>query len=166
MVSESKSRIQLDPVGGLEPANAIRVFGAADPAIQYVSRAAAYAVIIQQKRIAAVTTTSGYFLPGGGSQSGETPEETVAREVREELARDVRIIRQIGEGIQYFYADGNNYRMEAIFFEAEFASEASGIGEHELYWLEPEALLHGFFHQSHAWAVGLIQGSADEAVNE
>ena len=98
----------------------------------------------------------GYFLPGGGSLSGETPEQTVAREVREELARGVRIIRQIGEAVQYFYADGHNYRMKAMFFEAEFASEASGAGEHELYWLESEELEQSFFHQCHAWAAGQI----------
>jgi 8-oxo-dGTP pyrophosphatase MutT (NUDIX family) len=145
MMSESKSSETNIPV-----------FGVADPAIQYVSRPAAYAVIMDQKeRIASVKGTSGY-LPGGGSLSDETPEQTVAREVREELARDVRIICQIGEAVQYFYADGHNYRMEATFFEAEFASEASGAGERELRWLESEELEQSFFHQCHAWATGQI----------
>jgi 8-oxo-dGTP diphosphatase len=126
-------------------------FGFENPAIEYEPRPAAYAVITDREgRIAAVKgTRGGYFLPGGGSQFGETAEQTVAREVREELARDIRIVRQIGEAIQFFYADGRHYRMEAVFFEAEFAS---GAGEHELHWLASEDLERAFFHQCHVWA--------------
>ena len=35
-------------------------------------------------------------LPGGKVESGETPEATVARELREELAVDVKVDRQLG----------------------------------------------------------------------
>jgi 8-oxo-dGTP pyrophosphatase MutT (NUDIX family) len=41
-----------------------------------------------------VKGTSGkFFLPGGGSLPEETAEETVRREIREELARSVRLMR-------------------------------------------------------------------------
>lgn len=132
-----------------------RVIGVA--IYEYVARQAAYAVIVDQKRrIAAVKGTGKYFLPGGGSLPDETHEQTVAREIREELAREVRIVRRIGEAVQYFYAGGHNYRMEAMFFQAEFASEPSGAGEHELYWLASGEFDQGFFHQCHAWAAGQI----------
>jgi len=122
--------------------------------VEYKPRQAAYAVIIDpQGRIATVKANSGYFLPGGGSLAGETPEQTIKREIREELARDILIVRQIGEAVQYFYADGQHYRMEAIFFVVEFISEATGVGEHELEWLESREIKGDFFHQSHAWAV-------------
>ena len=39
-----------------------------------------------------------------GSLPGETPEETLVREVREELARSVRLVTKIGEAAQVFYA--------------------------------------------------------------
>jgi 8-oxo-dGTP diphosphatase len=131
----------------------MHVFGTLNPDVEYKPRPAAYAVIRDGSgRIAAVKGSGGYFLPGGGSLAGETREQTVAREVREELAREVRIVRRIGEVVQYFCADGQDYRMEAVFFAAEFASEASGVGEHELYWLEREQLQRAFFHKSHAWA--------------
>ena len=63
------------------------VFGFENPDIEYEPRPAAYAVITdRQGRIAAVKGTRvGYFLPGGGSLSDETAEQTVAHEVREEL---------------------------------------------------------------------------------
>jgi 8-oxo-dGTP pyrophosphatase MutT (NUDIX family) len=131
----------------------IPVFGSPDPAIEYRPRQAAYALIKDPKgRVAAVKGHSRYFLPGGGSLPGETPEGTVHREVREELGRDVRIARRIGEAVQYFFAEGQHYRMRAVFFAAEFISEAAGAREHELHWLEPKELERAFFHQSHAWA--------------
>ena len=130
------------------------VFGSLNPAIEYKPRQAAYAVITDPKgRIATVKANSGYFLPGGGSLAGETAEQTIKREVKEELGREVRIVSQIGEAVQYFYADGQHYRMEAIFFAAEFISEAMGVCEHELEWVELRGMEGEFYHQSHAWAV-------------
>ena len=93
-----------------------------------------------------------YFLPGGGSLPGETPDETILREMLEELARSVRIVSKIGEAVQYFSAEGQQYRMEATFFAAEFTGEATGVGEHELFWLETEKIDAAFYHQCHAWA--------------
>jgi len=84
--------------------------------------------------------------------AGETPEQTVVREVGEELMREVKILHCLGAAVQYFSADGLDYRMVAVFFEAVFVGDAAGIGEHELYWLEPAEIEHAFFHQSHAWA--------------
>ena len=131
-----------------------KVFGAIIEGATYGPRPAAYAVIkTTDGAVAVVKTRRGCFLPGGGSLPGETPEETVRREVREELARDVRLIREIARAVQYFRADDQHYRMEAVFFAAEFIGEPTGAGEHELHWLNVSETAHAFFHQCHAWAV-------------
>jgi len=66
-----------------------RTFGVPLPGITYKPRPAAYALIFSREAaIATVEGKGGYFLPGGGSLPGEAPEETIQREVREELARD------------------------------------------------------------------------------
>jgi len=49
-----------------------------------------------------------YVFPGGGTEYGEWPTETVAREVEEELGLQVRIVRMIAEVIyrdrpQYYF---------------------------------------------------------------
>lgn len=132
------------------------IFGSIKVGINYQERPAAYAVITNDAGdIAAVKAKSGYFLPGGGSFPNETPEETIHREVREELTRDVKLLHKIGAAIQYFSAGDVYYRMNAVFYRAEFASEPSGEGEHELHWLAPQAIAGQFFHQCHEWAIGI-----------
>jgi 8-oxo-dGTP pyrophosphatase MutT (NUDIX family) len=131
----------------------IETFGSSIAGVVYTPRRAAYAVIKDDAgRIAAVGVNGHYFLPGGGALTGETPEATILREVREELARPARLVRKLGQAIQYFFADGTHYRMEATFYIAEFTGEATGDGEHQLTWLEPSAVETAFFHQSHAGA--------------
>lgn len=130
-------------------------FGSPEPGVAYTERRAAYAVIATYEgTVAAVKGRDKWFLPGGGSRPGEGPEDTVVREVREELAKDVRLVGKIGEATQYFYAatDGRHYKMRAVFFMAELMGETSGLAEHELSWLPVADVERAFFHQSHAWA--------------
>ncbi len=132
------------------------IFGTILAGIRYQDRPAAYAVITNASgHTAAVKGRQHYFLPGGGSLPNETPEEPIHREVREELAREVQLLHKIGEAIQYFSAGEVYYRMNAVFYRAEFMSEPSGEGEHELHWLAPQAIAGQFFHQCHEWAIGI-----------
>ncbi len=116
----------------------VLTFGAPQPQVQYTERRAAYVVIVNAGQVALVKGRHKHFLPGGGALPHETPAATIVREVAEELARGVRLLRPLGEAIQYFYSstDDKHYRMHATFFAGEFTSEqADGTGEHELDWL-------------------------------
>ena len=62
------------------------VFGSPVQNIHYAERQAAYVVIIKEGQAAVVKSRQKVFLPGGGSLPGETPEDTVVREVLEEVA--------------------------------------------------------------------------------
>ena len=133
------------------------VFGSPEPDIQYTERRAAYIVVVgNDGKIAMVKGRQKYFLPGGGSLPDEAPEDTVAREVSEELARSVRLIRSLGEATQYFYStdDERHYKMVATLFAGEFTDEATAdAAEHELEWLAETELEQACFHACHAWAV-------------
>ena len=136
-------------------------FGSQLPNISYTERRAAYVVVTNDDKFAAVESQQKYFLPGGGSFSGESAEDTIIREVFEELARGVQLIRNIGEAIQYFYsaADDRHYKMQAIFFVGEFTGKAhvNGKGENELCWLTKAEAEQRFFHECHKWAIRRIQ---------
>jgi ADP-ribose pyrophosphatase YjhB (NUDIX family) len=135
------------------------VFGAAPEGVVCRPRVGAYAIIRGTGgRVAAVRATvggrAGCWLPGGGAESGESPEETVVREIREELGRDARLLGRAGEAIQYFYAAGDGcwYRMHAVFFTAELVGEPAGPAEHEPCWIDPAREAESFLHACHAWA--------------
>jgi 8-oxo-dGTP pyrophosphatase MutT (NUDIX family) len=133
------------------------VFGSPEPNIQYSERRAAYVVVVGgDGKIAMVKGPQKHFLPGGGSLPNEAPEDTVAREVSEELARSVRLVRSLGEVTQYFYStdDDRHYKMRAAFFAGEFTDEpAADAAVHELSWLAETEVEQACFHACHAWAV-------------
>ena len=133
------------------------VFGSREPNIDYMDRRAAYVVVVNAGgKVGMVKGREKYFLPGGGSLSGETAKETIIREVDEELARGVRLNRKLGDALQYFYSvtDNCHYKMRATFYAGEFTGALrDGAGEHEVYWLSPTEAGQSCFHACHAWAV-------------
>jgi len=136
-----------------------KVFGDFDPNIEYLDRPAVYAVVLSAVDNVAVVKGKGrYFLPGGGLNNDETEEQALTREIREEIARDLRIISEIGRATQYFYADADNcnYKMDAVFFLATLKDEMLDNPESELNWLSPADASQLFYHQCHAWAINQV----------
>src|SRR5690242_19988612 len=81
------------------------VFGTQIEGHTYHARRAVYVVIPDSDgRVAAVRYRGNLFLPGGGIEGGETPEQALGREVEEECAQRLHIAEKIGEALQYFYA--------------------------------------------------------------
>jgi 8-oxo-dGTP pyrophosphatase MutT (NUDIX family) len=143
------------------------IFGIAPSTAEVHPRPAAYAVIHgDYGRVAAVSAVVRdklqYWLPGGGSLAGETADQTINREVREELGREVQLIEHIGKAVQFFYAGDEKrwYRMTAEFWRAEFIGTPVGLGEHELRWLDPDQQHDDFFHACHGWAVERAAGAS------
>ena len=137
------------------------VFGRAPTGAACHARPAAYAVILNADGLVATVRADvrgkpEYWLPGGGTHLGETPEQTVARELREELGCTVRLIRRIGRATQFFYAGDERrwYEMMATFFLAEFGPESIGAGE--LHWLDAREHADRFLHACHAWAASQV----------
>ena len=102
-------------------------------------------------------------MPGGGSEAGESPEQTVIREAREELAREISIHRRIGQATQFFYAGDLDcwFQMDAVFLSAKLGSDTGTRPEHQLHWEIPTQI--EFFHDCHHWAATL-EGPVDSTV--
>ena len=91
---------------------------------------------------------SGYWaLPGGRVDPGETVEQTVVREVKEETGLDVAIVRKVGEYHEQGVQGGFEYDYYPVCFlvkvvSGEIRKQESEIEEIKLFSLNgvPEAL--------------------------
>jgi 8-oxo-dGTP diphosphatase len=132
-------------------------FGSPPPEGARRERTAVYAVVRGAGgRVALVHDPAGLFLPGGGVETGEGLEEALLREIREECGCEGRILRLVGEAVQYH----GEYRSRHVFFAAEFTGPPDRPGEHEMEWFDPGEAVKGLYHRSHAWAVGKVIASA------
>jgi ADP-ribose pyrophosphatase YjhB (NUDIX family) len=104
-------------------------------------------------RVAAVCYRGHLFLPRGGIETGESPEQALGREVEEECAQRLPIAGKIGEALQYFYApsDDKYFAMHAVFYAGAFLGQMPGQEELPFVWVCPDAKAQ-FFHASHVWA--------------
>ena len=133
-------------------------FGAREPGHRYDPRPGSYGLISDDKgRIAVLQTPQGCFLPGGGSEGGETPDETLVREVREECGFAVSILGRVGEAVEYRRTAGHKHsiRKECVFFTAALGEPCGTATEedHALIWLEPREAERRLAHGSQQWAV-------------
>jgi 8-oxo-dGTP diphosphatase len=148
------------------PTVILPVFGVIDPSATYLPRRAAYGVFRRGESFAAVRAAGGSFLPGGGCEGTESFEETLRREVRQELGCQLADAVQIGTAIQYFHASSEavDFKMEAAFFSANLCGDVDGQPEYELEWLPLVGSQSLLFHASHWWAVQQVFGGIAHAV--
>lgn len=141
-------------------AASIPQFGEVVGGVDYVLRPGGYVVAIDPgEEIAIVATPKGFFLPGGGQEDGETPEEAAVRETAEECGLEVRLSGCLGIADELVRAasGARYYRKRCTFFRAEIVrSNGNGEADHRLLWLPPETAAARLTHMSQAWAIGKL----------
>ncbi|MFS0782099.1 NUDIX hydrolase [Bacillus sp. 1P06AnD] len=134
------------------------IFGKKEHGYNYAARPCAYAVILDEKRekVAVVQNGSGrYFLPGGGIERQETPEQCLIRELLEETGYEIRIDSCIGKAQNYFVnSKGEAILNDALFYLAGLTHKVQEPVEmdHILSWISVEEA-HKLFHRHQQWAV-------------
>jgi 8-oxo-dGTP diphosphatase len=141
-------------------------FGEPVPGTEYVFRPGGYAIVEGPGAMIAVASTSrGYFLPGGGQDKDESPEEAAVREAYEECGLRIRILRRIGVADELVYAldEATYFRKRCTFFTAELLQQdGPGEADHHLVWIASDVARAQLEHGSQRWAVA----EAGPALNE
>lgn len=90
-----------------------------------VWRPSAYGVVVKDGRVLLLKQINGYDLPGGGVELGETLEEAVVREVKEESGLDVRGPELLGAETSFYkpYKTTGKYVQALMFY---YACELAG----------------------------------------
>ena len=137
--------------------NTTPVFGTRVDGQAYIVRPSAYALVRNSAgELAVVLTPNGYFLPGGGVDAGETPEQAAVRETREECGLVVAPRRLLGKAVQIVYSLEEKKYFDKLcdFVEAAVMGTAERIEhDHELIWMAPKEAERTLSHESHRWAV-------------
>lgn len=135
-------------------------FGVASPQMAYQDRYAVFGLLIQDGQIATVRVSRDlayHDLPGGAVEAGETEQQALIREFREETGLSVRPGERLLDAAQFFTkSDGvpvNNFggiwTVEALGYNAGAKIE----DDHELVWMPPGLAVERLRHDAHAWAV-------------
>jgi 8-oxo-dGTP diphosphatase len=144
--------------------NDVPVFGARIAGCTYVHRPSAYALVRNPAgEWAVVRTPNGCFLPGGGMERDETPQQTVEREAREECGFVLETRAPQASAIQYMYSteEKKYFAKTCEFVEAEVIDMVSPQEhDHELVWMGLNQALASLSHESHRWALNRLSRRA------
>jgi len=110
---------------------------------EYVKRPGAYGIIKNvDDLIAIIKTKTGFFLPGGGIENEESPEECLKRECLEEIGATISVLNNFACGNYHFYSTTLNINIESVgyFFTCKIDKflETKTEIDHKLVWIKPE----------------------------
>ena len=135
-------------------------FGVRDPSIEYRERIGAYGVAHRNGAILIERTPLGLFLPGGGIEVGETPEEALRREFMEETGFEIADPSKIGVATEYVPHQGDlGYFLKKVghFYVVELGQAGepthSDGDNHRIEWIEVSILRDRMFHKFYWWAI-------------
>lgn len=123
-------------------------------------RPGAYGVVYSEDRrnVLLVRGWEGLFLPGGGIDPGETVEQTLHREMREETGWSIRVLAKLGSASEFTHETRRNERLEKhghFFLCALIERVGPRIEPDEIpRWVPVDEAVNALHHMSHSWAVG------------
>jgi 8-oxo-dGTP diphosphatase len=147
-----------------ESATDCPVFGTRIEGYPYIVRPSAYALVRNADGdLALIQTPRGYYLPGGGVEAGETPDEAIEREAKEEGGLILKPRASLGKAIEIVYSAEESacFEKQCVFMEAELIGRVlASEPDHQLVWVVLEDAARMLSNQSHRWALQRYAGLA------
>jgi 8-oxo-dGTP diphosphatase len=136
----------------------VPTFGERREAEIYVVRPSAYALLEDSRgRVAVVRSVDGVFLPGGGIEPGETPQDAIRREALEECGLALRLGALALRAVQFSYSrsEKSHFEKRSTFIDASIdgTDETRLQADHELIWASVGEATRLLSHASHSWAL-------------
>lgn len=106
-------------------------FGEFLPGQTYVERSGTYGIALGARNTILVVAVGDLLaLPGGGLANGETFEDVLQREFKEETGYRVRVLKPLGSAGQYVYArdERMHYNKLCQFFMVELIGDPGVVG--------------------------------------
>ena len=127
----------------------VPVFGVRPALETCVLRRSAYGLICgEDGRLAVVRTPRGVYLPGGGIEEEETPEEALSREALEECGLVIRPGVCGARALQFVYSEPERTHFEkrSVFIDGTIIGHGLSTSEkdHELIWMDAAEATGGF----------------------
>ncbi len=134
------------------------MFGDVSGCALSVIRPGAYALVADEGyRLAVVRTNVGIFLPGGGIEAHESPDDAVTREACEECGLVLRAGAWRVRAIQFGYSgpEQTNFQKRSTFIECAINGPSVAVLEtdHELFWLHRPLAIDRLSHEGQRWAL-------------
>ncbi|MDO8451808.1 MAG: NUDIX domain-containing protein [bacterium] len=100
-------------------------FGTCESGVEYPERLGAYGIAIRGEEILIEKARLGYFLPGGGTNEGESIEGALKREMREETGYELDSFQFIGSATEYRNGPEKGFRQKKVghFFTVELGKK-------------------------------------------
>lgn len=133
-----------------------KTFGIRRDDTTYYDRPGAYLLMVKDGKLALVRTHKGYFLIGGGKLPGESLEDCLQRECREEIGCPVKIKRFLGTAEAYMYYEkfGDFHPIQS-YYEGEILPQTQSPVEkdHVFEWIPLSRAAESMYLELQAWVV-------------
>jgi len=134
-------------------------FGSPRPGRDHKPRPGAYAVVFDRDgRLLVVEEDGRLYLPGGGLDPGETPEQALAREFVEETGYTIAIRGELGRANEYVADETPNtaFNKHCFFFTVTLTGGTAvpAIASNKPSWMDLAEALKKLNNEAHRWAVG------------
>ncbi len=138
-------------------------FGTPDPGQDYILRPGAYGIAQDDRgNVLIITVGTIRGFPGGGLLEGESLEEALVREYREETGYEIEIDRYLCDAGQYVYVSTeNSYFLKVChFYQVTLRGTPGPVKDldHESLWVPIEEALETLFEEAHRWALEKFLG--------